>query len=128
MAARVLAVIDRDCPGTEDMRDPLYFCVGVRAQFGAIDLVLRGSAVPSALVAADGTADRQDPHDDNHARSANPQRYVRSLARAGVRIWVDGTDLAECRRADQALIDGVQTADTDALATRWHEYEEVWFL
>ncbi|HEX5116359.1 MAG TPA: hypothetical protein VFW65_14285 [Pseudonocardiaceae bacterium] len=115
MTARVLAVIDRDCPGTEDMRDPLYFCVGVRAQFGGVDLVLRGAAVPSALV-------------DPDARPANPQRYVRSLVRAGVQVWVDEADLAERRRADQALIDGVRTADTDVLATRWLEYEEVWFL
>lgn len=115
MAPRVLAVIDRDCPGTEDMRDPLYFCVGVRAQFGGTDLVLRGPAVLSALTVA-GT------------RPSNPQRYVRSLVRAGVRVWADEADLAQHRRADQTVIDGVLTADTDALATRWHEYEEVWFL
>lgn len=115
MAPRVLAVIDRDCPGTEDMRDPLYFCVGVRAQFGGTDLVLRGPAVLSALAVAG-------------ARLANPQRYVRSLVRAGVRVWADKADLAEHRRADQTVIDGVFTVDTDTLATQWHEYEEVWFL
>lgn len=124
MTARVLAVIDRDCPGTEDMRDPLYFCVGVRAQFGGVDLMLRGSAVPSALVAAKDPAQGKDAD----ARPANPQRYVRSLVRAGVQVWVDEADLAECRGTDQNLIDGVLAADTDALATRWHEYEEVWFL
>ena len=124
MTARVLAVIDRDCPGTEDMRDPLYFCVGVRAQFGGVDLVLRGSAVPSALVAANGPAHRKN----NDAQPSNPQRYVRALVRAGVRVWVDEADLAERLHTDQTLIDGVLTADTDALATRWHEYEEVWFL
>lgn len=121
MVAPVLAVIDRDCPGTEDMRDPLYFCVGVRAQFGGVDLVLRGPAVRSALVAADGA-------DGAGAQPSNPQRYVRSLVRAGVRVWVDDADLGELRRAGLTLIDGVLTADTDALAARWHEYEEVWFL
>lgn len=128
MAARILAVIDRACPGTEDLRDPLYFCVGVRAQFGGIDLVLRGSAVPSALVAADEPAPRRNSEGGNEAPLANPQRYVRSLVRAGVTVWADEADLAACRGADQALIDGVHTADTDAMATRWHEYEEVWFL
>jgi hypothetical protein len=124
MTGRLLAVIDRDCPGTEDMHDPLYFCVGLRVQFGPIDLVLRGPAVPSALVAADAPAPRRG----GSARPPNPQRYVRSLVRAGVRVWVDDADLAELRHGGQILIDGVRTADTDAMAARWHEYEEVWFL
>ncbi|HLX49657.1 MAG TPA: hypothetical protein VKS82_15115 [Streptosporangiaceae bacterium] len=124
MPAHVLAVIDHDCPGTEDMHDPLYFCVGLRLQFGGIDLVLRGPAVSSALVAADGPA----PPEGNGARLPNPQRYVRSLVRAGVRVWVDDADLAGLRRDGQVLIDGVRTADTDAMAARWNEYEEVWFL
>lgn len=123
MSARILAVIDHACPGTEDMHDPLYFCIGLRAQFGGIDLVLRGPAVPSALVTADGCA----PQKGNGAQS-HPQRYVRSLVRAGIRIWVDDGDLAELRHADQVLIEGVLTADTDAMAAKWHEYEEVWFL
>lgn len=124
MTARLLAVIDHDCPGTEDMHDPLYFCVGLRAQFSRLDLVLRGQAVTSALVPADGSA----PQKDDGAQPSNPQRYVRSLLRAGVRVWVDDADLAELQRADQILIDGARTADTDAMAARWHEYQEVWFL
>lgn len=127
MAARILAVIDRDTHGAAPAQynDLLYFCVGVRAQFGSVDVVLRGSAVTCALRDQDtpgsdggGTAEGTD--------GLSPRRYLRTLIRTGVTVWADEADLAGS--PGTAVLDGVAVTDTDALAARWHEYGEVWFL
>lgn len=121
MAARILAAIERGQPGgspgqdgdlAKQLDDLLQFCLGVRTQFGSMDLVLRGAAVACA----------------SDTQTSNAQRYLRTLVRTGVRVWVDATDLAELGCPESALMDGVTTADTDAMARSWHEYREVWFL
>lgn len=126
MTARVLAVIDRDSFGSAPTRynDLLYFCVGVRAQFGSVDVVLRGSAVSCAL---DAPAPGASPGGPPGAKEGiGPHRYLQTLLRTGAAVWADEADLSRLPRAP--VLDGIAVADTDALAARWHEYEEVWFL
>lgn len=127
MAARILAVIDRGSHGTEEQhRDLLEFCVGVRLQFGSMDLVLRGSAVGCAVDVSQVSASRDG--NGSAKKLPDPQRYLRSLIRTGVQVWADDTDLAELGQSDGPLLDGVVSADADTLALRWQEYEEVWYL
>jgi hypothetical protein len=116
MTAHVLAVVERGPGGTaRQLTDLIDFCLGLRTSFGSLDIVLRGSAVACAL-------DGADPSD------GLPGRQLRTLLRIGVGIWADDADLAELGRPQQAVLEGVRTADTDALATSWETYEEVWFL
>ncbi|HEY2579854.1 MAG TPA: DsrE family protein [Streptosporangiaceae bacterium] len=121
MAARILAVIERGQQGGSDerYRDLLYFCVGVRTQFKSMDLVLVGAAVACAV----STAAEPPP-----GGPPAPQQYLRTLIRTGVRVWVDGPDLAASGHSAGSLLAGATAVDTDTLATGWHEYEEVWFL
>lgn len=128
MAARILAVIERDYPATAQAQygDLFYFCVGIRTQFGSMDLVLRGSAVTCALNAPDTRTPRRG--NDTATNHPAPQQYLRTLIRTGVRVWADDADLTARGDPDGTLLNGVVAADTDALAVRWHEYQEVWFL
>jgi hypothetical protein len=127
MGTRVLAVIERGRVDHTDTRigevadeveDLLHFCIGVRGQFGSMDLVLRGSGALMALAPANGAA----------AEPSTVERYLRTLSRIGVRVWADGADLARLGPAAAPLLQGVTSADTDALARMWGEYEQVWFL
>jgi hypothetical protein len=116
MTARVLAVVERgNESNARQLTDLIDFCVGLRTSFGSLDLVLRGSAVACAL-------DGGDPSDDL------PGRQIRTLMRIGVQVWADNADVAELGQAEPTLLDGVLATDTDALATGWDAYEEVWFL
>src|SRR5882762_1214931 len=126
MAAKVLAVVERGRVGHTDpaigdvarqVEDLLHFCIGVRGQFGSMDLALRGSGALLALAP-----------EDADAKPSTVVRYLRTLSRIGVAVWADGADLAELGPADAPLLEGVTIADTDALARRWGEYEQVWFL
>jgi hypothetical protein len=123
MAVRILAVIERRLPppardGADDVprqvQDLLHFCVGLRVQFGSVDVVLRGSAAACALGEPKSLPDAL--------------RYLRALVRTGARVWADDADLRELGYANAPLLDGVAVTDTDALAATWHEYEEVWCL
>lgn len=122
MAARILAVIDRRYPDAraEQHADLIDFCVGLRARFGRIDLVLRGSAVTCAV------GPPVPPRGGD--RPADRHRELRTLLRSGVRVWADRADLAAFGHPDGPLLADVVATDTDALATGWHEYEKVWFL
>lgn len=128
MTARILAVIERGYPASSDgrYRDLLYFCVGVRAQFKSMDLVLRGGAVTCAV----SQPQTSPPGDPGNAPSGAPApgQYLRTLIRTGVRVWADGADLAAYGHSAASLLDGVTAVDADAQATTWHDYEEVWFL
>lgn len=127
MTPPILAVIDRGSQGTaEQYADLLYFCVGLRTSFGRMDLMLRGSAVVCALEAPDAGALVDD--DATAGKLADAQRYLRTLVRTGVEVWADHPDLVVLGHPAPTLLDGVATADTDALAVRWPEYEKVWFL
>jgi hypothetical protein len=127
MAARILAVIERDTSGAAPAQynDLLFFCVGLRVQFGSVDVVLRGSAAACALEAqaAPGSADGEATTGKD---GLGPHRYLRTLISAGATVWAEEADLAG--PPGTAALDGVAVVDTDTLASRWHEYREVWFL
>lgn len=122
MAARILAIMDRGADGTAaQYADLLDFCVGLRTSFGSMDLILRGSTVTCALSASEG----DNVEADTLSYSA---RRVRALVRTGSTVWADDADLAGLGCPVETVIDGVITADADALAVKWRDYEEVWFL
>ncbi len=121
MTSRVLAIVERH-PGDGGgiFADPVDFCVGLRTGLGAVDMVLCGPAVMCALGLS--------PSGDGSGALLDSARRVRTLLRTGSRVWVDRDDLAASGHTDDALLDGVVTADIAELATSWHEYDKVWFL
>lgn len=119
---RLLAVIDRDGPAVaEECTDLLAFCVGLRVNFGGLDLVLRGGAVTCALQAAAGIA-------DPHQTTRGPRRYLEGLLRSGVQVWADEADLNSAGHGGKPLVAGVTCTDTNTLAVTWPTYDKVWFL
>lgn len=130
MANGILAIIERGSgAGERQYQDLLYFCVGMRTQFGGLDLVLRGSAVTCALRAPDkATTPKARPAAGDRPSLPEPRRYLRALIRSGVRVWAERADLEALGHHDMPLVEGVSCTNTDALAGTWHTYQGVWFL
>lgn len=121
--AGVLAVIDRGWRGNPaEFTDLLSFCVGLRAGFRPVDLILRGQAAGCALDAGPAGVGGMS----GAGNRADQQRFLGTLIRTGGKVWVDAADLATL--GHPAMRPGVLVTDTEALAATWHEYERVWFL
>lgn len=122
-------MIDRSYRGTLEAQffDALYGVLTFRQQLGAIDLVLRGTSV-TAAVAAGGPPPELRLAGVPAFPVPDPRASVATLVAEGVTVYVDEPSLAALGLDAGRLLDGVRCLDTNELALKWADYQDVWFL
>jgi intracellular sulfur oxidation DsrE/DsrF family protein len=134
MVTRVLAIIENGHRGGLETQfaDVFYLVRELNRQIGRIDVLLRGPAVTCALDAVKpDAAEREDRRlraGPTLARLPDVRASVRNLLGDGMAVAVDGADLSALGLPSDRLIDGVAVTDGEADATRWLDYDGVWFL
>lgn len=125
---RTLAILERGYRGAVDKQffTPLYLAVELHRQLGGLDLLLRGDAVTCAAAAPPPPPLRLG--DRVLTTLPDPRAELRTLQAAGVRVWVEGTDLTAHGLGDGDLIDDVTVAAPGELAAHWPGYRTVCFL
>ncbi|KUJ65268.1 hypothetical protein ACZ90_48830 [Streptomyces albus subsp. albus] len=124
-----LAMIDRSYRGTLEAQffDALYGVLTFRGQLGAIDVVLRGTAV-TAAVAAESAPPRLKLAGVPEITVPDPRASVATLVKEGVTVYADERSLAALGLDADRLLPGVRCVDSTQLALKWAEYQDVWFL
>lgn len=124
-----LATVDRSYRGSAEAQffDAFYGILTLADQLGGIDLVLRGSAVTAAISnpgehvsfrVGSMTLDTLPDHRES----------IKAMAAAGITVYVDEPGLRALGLDRAALVPGVHCLDTSELASRWCDYDGVWFL
>jgi len=125
----LLCIVDRAYRGAVEVQffDTLYGLLDLHGQFERVDVVLRGAAVTMA-VAEDtyrpsvrlGTMELDTLPDYRTS--------VRELVAEGCTVFVDEQALTALGFAPEQLVPGTVCISSTALARRWPEYDQVWFL
>ncbi|MEC3976380.1 hypothetical protein [Amycolatopsis sp. H20-H5] len=129
MTQRVLSVIDRAYRGAVEAQffDAMYGLLDLHAQFDQVDLALRG---PAVTMAVDDDTYRPSLELGGLRIDTLPdyRRSVRDLVADGIGVLVDESALRELGFPAERLVPGVTGLDPAALARRWPDYDQVWFL
>ena len=125
--AALLAIVQRAHRGAVETQfaDVFWVAREFHRQLGALDLLLRGTAV-TAAVRDEGSG--PDAYPQIFGTVPDHRESVRTLLADGVRVLVDAHDLGALGLAGAALLPGAARHDAACGALAWSDYDEVWFL
>ena len=129
MGFTALAVLDRAYRGAVEGQyfDALYGVQEFHALLGRIDLALRGLAVTLAAPEG-GYRPALDIGQSTFDTLPDYRGSVQRMAEEGIVVMADEGDLVRLGFDPAKVVPGVQVVDTTELATRWPDYDGVWFL
>ena len=129
MGFTALAILDRPYRGAVEGQyfDALYGVQEFHALLGRIDLALRGLSVTLA-VPEDAYRPVLDVGQSTLDTLPDYRGSVRRMVDEGIVVLADETDLVRLGLDPAKVVPGVRLVDTTELATRWPDYDGVWFL
>jgi hypothetical protein len=125
----VLCVLERAYRGAVEVQffHALYGLLDLHGQFERVDVALRGAAVTMAV---EEDVYRPSVRLGTMTLDTLPdyRASVRDLVAEGFTVYVDRDAVTALGFAPERLVAGTVCVDPAELASRWPEYDQVWFV